>query len=253
MQLKSNVYLELAEVKEWLKIKDDTQDAIITRLINTVCDRVEKYIDRPVLAREFTEFHDGNASNIIVPTYSPLFRVVEVRIDFNRAFDATTPINKENIVIRGIPSLKQSEQQPIVVDAPNSVVTNPIIDQLNGNFSVKLEGQDIVLRDDNNTAILGRLFSGSVLQSIMVTYVAGLAETKEQVPSDLSTATLQYIEHMWMHRENRTMNLKSKTSMQQSYSYFAPGIPKEITDVLDEYKDYNLWTANVPQKNTFTL
>lgn len=253
MQLRSNVFVKLDDVKDFLKITGTGADNTVIYFMNMAADYVEKYLDRPVLARQFIEFFDGNSSNTIVPTYNPILRVVELRIDFNRAFDATTPIDKENIVIRGLPAKNQSDNKPVVIDAPNGYVENPIIDQLNGNFGVQLQGQDIVLRDDNNTAILGRLFSGSVLQSIMVTYIAGLAETHDQVPFDLIHATMMLTEYYYLMRENRTMNLKSKESMQQSYEFFGPAVPKDITDILDSYKDYGIWMATVPAKNIFTL
>ena len=232
MELKRFTYLNLPEVKEWLRIKPENKDLdnILVRLINTACARVENYIDGPALTREFIEQRDGNSSNVIVPSHRPIVEIVEVKIDFNRAFDTSQPLELENLVIRGMPSL----------------------DQMTSDVKVQIIGSDIVIRDDNNTAILGRLFSGSVIQSIQLKYRAGWGDTAEDLPPDLVHATLMLVEYLYILRENRELNVNSKSSNGQSYSR-KTGIPEEITVLLDDFKDFSFGAANVPQKNNFTL
>lgn len=232
MNLKPNTWLTLEETKEWLKIKatDTSYDNIITRLINTACARVENHIDGPVFTREFTEWRDGNSSNVIVPTHRPIVEIVEIKIDYNRSFSTAQALPAENTIIRGQPSLKQ--------------VTNDV--------EIRIDGTDIVLRDDNNVNILGRIFLGSTLQSIQVKYKAGWGETIDDLPDDLVHATLMLVEYLYILRENRELNIKSKGTNGQNYTRDI-GIPKEIKELLEDFIDYNFAVANVPQKNTFGI
>lgn len=235
MALKDFSYLTLDETKSWLKIalaNTDFDDAV-TRMINTACQKVESFIDGPVLTREFVEFRDGNASNVIVPAYQPVRSITEIKIDYNHEFSNATIVNPDNALLRGLPARSLSETV------------------------IEIIGQDIVLRDDNNTALLGRLFAGSVIQSIKLTYMAGLAEEATDLPDDLVQATLMLVEYYYMLRENRDLGISSRGSMAgQNYHRMDvgdSGMPKEIETMLNEYKDYSLGVTDVGQHNTFTI
>lgn len=242
LELKPFSYLEIDEVSDFLKIpeakKAEYRNQVIL-LINMACQKVEDFIDGPVLAREYVEYRDGNSSNVIVPTYGPVKQVVEIKIDFNRAFDVATALEPDNFVLRGLPNLNQQ--------ASRGPSTSLDVTEL-----YEIDGTDIVIRDDNNTAILGRLFAGSVIQSIRLTYRAGLAKDKNSVPDTVKYATMLICDHFYMARENRDLHLKSKNNNNQSYSKDG-GLPKEIEDLLQDYKDYSFGPFDVPQKNTFQL
>lgn len=238
MQLKPFTFLTLEEVKDWLKIKpaDTSADLTLTRIINTATSMVEKYIDGPVLTREFIEERDGNSSDVVVPTYFPVRSVEEIRIDFNRGFGDSTKLDPTVYVLRGNPTLNQAS------------ASNP---------SVEIHGSDIILRDDNNTALLGRIFSGSVVQSIKLTYTAGWGDSADTLPDDLVQATLMLVEYLYIIRENRDLGILMRTSNGQMYrrdkGKGIATLPDEVTLLLDKYVDYSLGIADVPQKNTFTL
>jgi hypothetical protein len=235
--LKENAFLTEEEVKEWLKITGaygvPLQNKVL-RLINTACTRVESYIDGPVLTREFIEYSDGSNSNVIMLTRWPIREITEIKIDFNRQFDGAEPVSSENFVLRGMPALTQDFISPAVI----------------------IDGTDIVLRDDSNTAILGRIFAGSTIQSIKVTYNAGRGDTPDDVPDDLRTAALLLVEYLYMTTENRELGVGSKGVMGQSYSKKVlgeSGMPEEIEAMLNEYKDYALPNVPMPQRNTFKI
>lgn len=244
LELKPFTYLDITEVADFLKIPTDKVDEKrnqIIQLINLACARVESFIDGPVLARTYVEFRDGNSSNVLVPTYSPVKEIKEIKIDFNRAFDIATALEQgDNYVLRGVPSLDQQ--------AKAGTVDSLVLTEL-----YEVNGTDIVIRDDNNTVLLGRLFAGSVIQSIKLTYTAGLAKDMVSVPDDLKYATMLICDHFYMARENRDIAVKSKGNMGSQHYSKELGIPVEVEALLQDYKDYSLGPFDVPQKNTFQL
>lgn len=225
-------FIDLDELKDHLKIDPTVTkfDGALTRIANAACARVEKYIDGPVLTRQFVEETDGNQSNVIVPDMYPVTEIVEIRIDYNRGFAENTKILPENIILRGMPSMSQ----------------------LSGDVDLRVDGEDILLRDAADTSTLGRLFTGSAASSIKITYKAGRGESMDDLPDDLVYATLMLCEYMYITRENRDLGIKSKTNSNQGYDRdHENGMPAEVREILDQYVDYTFGHAKVPQKNNF--
>lgn len=225
--LKSNTFFTVDEVKEHLRIPLDNpdHDNKVVRLINMATQLAERYIDGPILTRELAEVRDGDASNTIIPDHWPVRSISEIRIDYNGDFSApTTIIPPENFLIRGASDLE-----------------------------IGIRGTDVVVRNDGNLSIIGRLFIGSVVGSIQVKYRAGWGDTASDLPEDMKYAVLMAIEYFYILRENRELNVKSKASFQgQSYTREF-GLPQEVKDMLDPYMDTSLGRGNRPQKNTFTI
>lgn len=235
---KSNInFLDLTEIKDWVGVQatDTSQDNKLIRLMNLACQKAESYIEGPILNRIIAETRDGNSSDTIVPDHWPVREVLEIKIDYNRAFSDATTVLPENYVLRG----------------PFSTGT----EKLGTSPYVQVRGQDIVLRDDNNTAILGRIFAGSVVQSIEIKYKAGWGETPEDLPADLVQAAFMIVEFFYTLNKSNRLGVKSKSSNGQSISWGsdAGGLPPEITGILDNYKDYTFGHVDKPQKNTFTI
>lgn len=223
--LKPNTFLTVDDVKDHLRIPQTNKDYDnrVARLINMVTELMEKYIDGPIRTREITEVRDGDASNTIVPDHWPVRGITEIRIDYNGDFsDPTTIITEGYFSIRGASDL-----------------------------AIGIKGTDICVRNDGNTSIIGRLFVGSVVSSIQLKYRAGLGDTPEELPQDVVYAALMAIEYFYLARENRELALSNKTNQGQSYTR-SPGLPVEVKDILDQYRDTSLGRANRPQKNTFT-
>lgn len=232
VNLKQNVFLTLEDAKDWLKIpvgacdKDPGLDNRISRMLNQVTDMAERYIEGPIKTRTYVEFRDGDSSNTIVPEFYPIRDVTEIRVDFNRAFPDTTIVQKGEYIIRG----------PADQSFPNQI-----------------RGTDIVLRDDNDTSIVGRIFTGSTVGSIKLTYTAGWGQNQDDIPADLISAVLMGIEYYYFKRENRSLGVKAKSVNEQSITYDNSALPKEVTDILDSYVDKTFGFNNRPQTNTFTL
>lgn len=214
---------------------DSTYDANLTEvlegLIDAACEKVENLIQCPVLVREYTnEEHDGSNSNVIKPHQWPVREITELRIDYNRAFGSTSVLDDSLYLIRGGSDRRQTG-------------TNPEI----------TIGNDIVLRDDNERFILGRMFSGSVVGSIRITYKAGWSYSSDNVPSDIRLATKMLLEFWYMQRENRDIGVKTKGVKGESYTRLSEGIPTQITEMLEQYKDVSFGTRPMPQRNFFSI
>lgn len=225
--LKSNTFLGTEDVMDHLRIPTSKQaeyERTVNRLINMVTDMMEKYIEGPILTRSFTEVFDGNNTNVIVPKYGPVRTATELRIDYNGDFaPATSVIPLEYVNVRGGPDLE-----------------------------LGIKGSDVVMRNDENTSIIGRLFVGSVIQSVQLKYTAGLGADAASLPEDLKYAALLAIEYFYILRENRELNISSKNNNNQGYSR-TQGLPQEVRDILDSYRDYTFGQANRAQKNEFPL
>jgi hypothetical protein len=226
MALKANNYISMAEAADWLNI----DQAIITPLdskykaktfnnlemmINAACDKVESIIKTTVLYKQYTEDHDGNNSNVVVPHHWPVQEVSDIRIDMLRQFPVETKLDSANYFVR--------------------------------------DRQDIVLRDDNEKFILGRVFAGSSLGSIRIVYKAGWGVDATSIPYDIKIATLQLVEFWFLQRDARDINVSSKSVKGESYSKMKDGIPEQIFEVLSQYEDLSLGDHPVPQRNTFKI
>lgn len=231
---KAFCYIELDELKDHLKLDPANvkADRALTRIANTACAMVEKYIEGPVLTRTFVEERDGNQSNVIVPDYFPVTEVVEIRVDYNRGYAENTKVLPENYILQGKPDMRQ----------------------LSGDVDIRIEGENIILRDAADTSFLGRLFTGSAASSIKVTYKAGRGETIDDLPDDLVYATLLLCEYLWITRENRDLKIKSKSVNSQDYERETDNAwPLEVTAILDQYVDFTFGHGGVPQKNNFGI
>jgi hypothetical protein len=202
---------------------------VLNMVINAACKKVEGIIDGPVLTREFDEEHDGSNSNVIKPHHWPVVSITELKVDYNRAFGSTSVLPAEQYFIRGGSDIRQAV----------------------GDVTLRVIGNDIVLRDDNETFVLGRIFSGSVLGSIKIKYKAGWGADTDDLPSDLKLATLHLTKYFWFQRENNDMNVASKSVKGESYTRMKDGIPEEIYETIEQYQDMSFGTRPVPQRNYF--
>ena len=90
--LDTHALTTLADAKEQLGIPTGvtTDDNVVTRIINSVTDQIEKYLDRKVLSRSFTEYQDGRRNNRILTGQWPVTSVAELWDDPASEFTDTT-------------------------------------------------------------------------------------------------------------------------------------------------------------------
>lgn len=79
--LGKNTFITLAQVKDYLSISSNTQDARLANIISYATGVVEHYIGQEVLANDYVEIFDGGKSSIFVSRL-PLSNVYEVT-EFN--------------------------------------------------------------------------------------------------------------------------------------------------------------------------
>lgn len=215
-----------------IPFEDDVEARIkrVEKVINTACDKIEKAIGGPVLAKQYQEDCDGQDSNMIVPSYYPIISVEEVKIDYNRLFDDTSIIEPESYVLQGEPDHRQS------LDDPTRVL-----------------GSNISLRDDDDKNIVGRIFTGSSVSAIRVNYTAGWGKDLEDVPYDLKHAAVLVCEYYLAQRENRDLGVMSKSVKGQYYMKLKDGLPESVCELVDPYVDIGFGKSNKMQTNFFGL
>lgn len=203
-------------------------------LINSACSKIESIIQTIVLAKDFQEDSDGNDSNVIVPSQWPILSLDTVKIDFNRNFGPSTIVDQINIILRGMADKRQDV----------------------GASDIRIVGNDIYLRDDDNDNVIGRIFSGSVAGSVRVNYKAGWARDIDDVPDDLRLATLQLTEWYERRRSNKDIGIGSKGVRGESYSKqgeMTEGIPTEIYDLIAPYINMSFGMFERMQNNIMGL
>jgi hypothetical protein len=120
-------------------------------------------------------------------------------------------------------------------------------------FSIGFKGIDVVFHDVNSGSILGRLLSGSVVGSVQITYKAGWGETAAEIPYDLQHAVLMTLEYYYLLREDRNLGITGKQNMQGQGFDREIGLPTEVIQMLDSYKDWSFGRNNRAQRNGFMI
>lgn len=199
---------------------------IIEQIINTVTDMSEAVLCSNILARDYVDILDGSKTNVLIPGAWPMISVTSIILDTNRNFDTTPVLDPINYFLRG-----QVDKRQIP------------------SVSLRIIGQDVVLRDDNLNTTFGKITTGSALGSVKVAYKAGWALDSTDVPSDIRMALLLAFEFFFMQRDNRDLNVHSKGVKGENYSKLEKTLPQQVLDLLEPYRDWSLGGHNVMQRN----
>lgn len=105
--LDPNALTTLENAKEYLKIPaaDTTKDDSLKNFINRSLGIIEQYCGRFFKARNVTEYHDGDGTEIILTAEMPINSVAELNVDGTRAFLAATQIAAADFVIKSKPGV----------------------------------------------------------------------------------------------------------------------------------------------------
>jgi hypothetical protein len=85
--LGKHVYVTLAQIKDYLSISSNTQDARLSNIINYATGVIEHYIGQEIVANNYVEIFDGGKSSVFVNRL-PLNNVYQVT-EFNGVEDVT--------------------------------------------------------------------------------------------------------------------------------------------------------------------
>jgi hypothetical protein len=88
MALRANALTSLANchVQLDIPILDTTQDALLTRLIDSASQQIDNYCNRQFVSASYTQYFDGNRANEIILPRSPITTISSVSIDSGRVF-----------------------------------------------------------------------------------------------------------------------------------------------------------------------
>ena len=96
----------LASVKSHLNISVTTQDTTLERMINAASNKIEKFLDRKILKRAYTEYQDGRANDRIVLRQWPCDKPTELWDDISGKFtDSSNQLDTEEYVTEGDPAI----------------------------------------------------------------------------------------------------------------------------------------------------
>ncbi|MBU2249246.1 MAG: phage head-tail connector protein [Gammaproteobacteria bacterium] len=99
--LNTHALISLAEVREVLGFEENQiqDDDRLIGYVNRASARIETYTKRKFLVREYTEYHDGDGSNLVLVDQYPIVSVSAVWDDIDRLFtDNALLINSGNYV-----------------------------------------------------------------------------------------------------------------------------------------------------------
>jgi uncharacterized phiE125 gp8 family phage protein len=70
----------LANVKQWLEITTSTNDALLTRIIDSCSSYIESWLNRKILQASYTENYNGSGSSALTLTNYPIISLQSVSI-----------------------------------------------------------------------------------------------------------------------------------------------------------------------------
>lgn len=91
--------ITLDDVKNYMQIEEDTQDAQIGQMIDSVQAQVKKKISRDLESSVHTEYHDGDATNILIVKEFPVTAVTSIHDDPERVYGDDTLISSDDYII----------------------------------------------------------------------------------------------------------------------------------------------------------
>jgi uncharacterized phiE125 gp8 family phage protein len=83
----------LADVKLYLDITTDDHDDLLTSLISAASEAIENFCRRRFARAEYTEYHNGRGSPVLLLDHCPVQSVAEIRDDLDRDFDSAAPLD----------------------------------------------------------------------------------------------------------------------------------------------------------------
>ncbi len=97
--LSGNFLTSLANVKEYLGITVNDDDALLTNLIGRVSTMIQTYLSRHIVPVTLTEYHNGRATPFIKLDDKPLRSLTSIHESLDQIWDSTTIISNSEMLI----------------------------------------------------------------------------------------------------------------------------------------------------------
>ena len=97
--LTSYLLTTVDKVKKFMNLPSDvgnTNDAILLSMIRQKSNEIENYLNRKIRLQTFTEFYDGDGTNVLQLRNYPVSSITSLNIDTNRDFATTTVVDSDN-------------------------------------------------------------------------------------------------------------------------------------------------------------
>lgn len=197
-------YLTLSEVKSWLRFPNPTaessDDALLQRIVDACCSKIQQRLNRPVGSQECWERHDGWSGEYIFLKQSPVLELVSC-IEW------------------------QSSGGPITL--VESTPQNPV-DGIQINYAT---GR--IMRTFAGYSWPRPFFPGS--RNIEITYRAGL----NPVPPDVWMATVEWVADWWrngIQQPGVGVALSSEVDAPEpAQDTMWRGMPHWVADMISDY------------------
>jgi len=134
--LGKNAYITLAQVKDYLSISSNTQDARLSNIISYATGVIEHYIGQEVLANDYVEVFDGGVSSVYVS-----------RLPLNAVYQVSEFNGNEHIILAD-PSAYGTPVSSIGTSISFEFVNNAVVTEKSKKFgksSLKLDTPDYLV------------------------------------------------------------------------------------------------------------
>lgn len=104
--------VSLDEVKLWMNITGQSKNEVLEMLILQATQDIERFIEKPVVLRQNTEYRDGNGKRDLLLNQYPVYKIDSLYSDTDRAWASDTAIASDDYFLRpdvGIVTLYNDE------------------------------------------------------------------------------------------------------------------------------------------------
>lgn len=202
-------YITLPEIKSYLTINSDTNDANLALLANYACAVVESYIGQKLQATNYVEFHNGGRSSIFTDRV-PINNVAEVA-----EYDG----------IQYVPLIPPNPDGSLINTSANANVIQFVWHTDSGQIS-----RDVGrLSGDTKLNLIKPLSFQNFAKGIRVTYNGGYTV----IPGDLKLATLDYIKLLHKQDTAKSVSFQGQSIAAETLS---ANFPPHIRRILDLHR-----------------
>ncbi len=89
----------VSDAKQYLGITDTSRDALLGALVDAASEAIENFCRRRFATAQYTEYHDGGDSAILLLDHCPVQSVSEIHVDEDHDFENAVPIDVNDYVL----------------------------------------------------------------------------------------------------------------------------------------------------------